>query len=140
MISHGEYIPTAATTVEGREAFELMSRAEFERRREQREAAFLAEHPEIHAAVPWAEEITVDAPNRVEAYDIWAERDFGKLRLSRRAEFADGVLTWDDDTSAPAVMIDHWKELTLEDMRELASALMGAIPVVEEALAGEVRA
>ena len=99
--------------------------------------AWLAEHPELLTATSWHERVYVEDLDGFEGVEILFERDFGPVRLIQRATHSDGVLTWDDDTTAPNVIVDdrYREELSVEQIRELASALMAAIPVVEEATA-----
>ncbi len=109
--------------------------AEWNARSRAERDAWLAEHPELLTATLWHEKVYVEDLDGFEGVEILFERDFGPVRLIQRATHSNGVLTWDDDTTAPNVIVDdrYREELSVEQIRELASALMAAIPVVEEA-------
>lgn len=114
----------------------LQTLAEIRERNLAARATWLAGRPEVAALKPdWAVTLEVDDLDGVEGVDLWAERDFGPMRLVAHASYRDGQVTWDDGTTAPNVVIEraYVEELTVEQMRELASALMAAIPVVEAA-------
>lgn len=131
-VSWGPYIAAGVHEVDGVRLVELVKPMEASRRNSE---SFLARHPDVAAAKPgWADSVAVDADTNADA-EVWFERNIGPVRLSRHAEFNGGVLRWDDDTTAPSVDIDDGQEMTVAQMRELASALMVAIPIVEEATA-----
>lgn len=101
-------------------------------------AAWRQEHPEILAARPgWAETVTVEVLDGEGPVDLWFEREFGAVRLAKHAVWSAGELAWDEGSNLPEVSIDpsHVEDLTVTQMRELASALMAAIPIVEAASA-----
>lgn len=132
VISHGEFIPV---TKMDDDTYELVSHDEWRRQERARLNSFADNRPVIRESKPsWAESTDVDAvdPQTHEA-DIVYGRSFGPVELSRAAVYADGVMQFDDDTDRPFVTLTKHEDLTLEEMRELASALMAAIPVVEEA-------
>lgn len=134
VISHGEYIPIAKV---GDDAYELISRDEWRRRERAARNAFADEHPVILESKPaWADSVDVDAIDEKSGEaDIVYGRSFGPVELSRAAVYVDGGMRFDDDTDRPFVTLAKHEDLTLEEMRELASAIMAAIPVVEEATA-----
>lgn len=132
VISHGEFIPV---TKFDDDTYELVSRDEWRRRQRTRLNSFADNRPLIRESKPsWAESTDVDAvdPQTHEA-DIVYGRSFGPVELSRAAVYVDGGMRFDDNTDRPFVTLAKHEDLTLEEMRELASALMAAIPVVEEA-------
>lgn len=98
--------------------------------------AWRQEHPEVVSAKPdWADTLTIEVLDGDDPVDVWAEREIGVVSLSRHGEWRDGVLTWDGGTDAPSVYLlrDNTEDLTVGRMREIASSLMAAIPVVEAA-------
>ncbi len=141
-VSDGSWMPTEELEVDGEPAFRFVSLAGVKRREAARGEEWLAAHPEVGAAVQsWATDIEVNINTRRETVDVWAERDLGLVHLSKHAELCDGVIIWDDDSPKPYVSLDRDRveDLTVETMRELASALLAAIPAVEAALAEEVQ-
>ncbi|WP_292786023.1 MULTISPECIES: hypothetical protein [unclassified Microbacterium] len=119
-------------------AFGVPTIAEIRERNIAARSAWLAEHPEVAALKPdWAETLDVDDLDGVDGVDLWAERDFGPVRLIAHASYLDGRVTWDGEVTTPNVVVerDYVEELTVTQMRELASALMAAIPLVEAATA-----
>lgn len=132
-ISHGTYIVAAEREVDGVRVFELINLAEQKRRDRAERDEYLNAHPEILAAKPdWATKVSVDAFDE-DGADVIYDRDFGRVELSRGARFESGRVTFDDNTTAPSVFIYEREDLTVEGMRELASALLAAIPTVEAA-------
>lgn len=136
-VSLGEYRFARTLTVDGVEVAELVTLDEQSRRDRAERDAWLAEHPELLTATSWHETVQVDDLHGLDGVGIWFEHDYGSLRLVKHASHHDGVLTWDDDSNAPEVIIDRdaVEDLSVTQMRELASALMAAIPVVEAATA-----
>lgn len=132
VISHGEFIPVAKV---GDDTYELVSRDEWRRQKRASLNAFADDRPVIRASQPaWADLLTVDAIYEdTQQADVIYSRDFGPVELSRAAVYVDGEMRFDDDTDRPFVTLRKHEDLTLEDMRELVSSLMAAIPLVEDA-------
>lgn len=108
--------------------------AEWNARDKAERAAWLVEHPEADAAKPdWATKVGVEwEPDG--AHSITYDREFGHVLLSRWAVWDHGTVRFMAGTTDPEVVVVLRDEvLTVTQMRELASALMAAIPVVEAA-------
>lgn len=120
-----------AETTAPREAETL---AEWNERDKTAKAAWLAAHPEAAAAKPdWAEKVWLEwEPDGT--HTVTYERTIGLVLLARWSVWENGVIRFMDGSSAPEAFVNHAEVLTLEQMRELASDLMAAIPVLEEAM------
>lgn len=142
-VSHGMVLPVAEKVIDGERMVELVTHEELQRRQRAEKDGWLAAHPEIASmSLGWGAKVSVDTLNGVDGVDLWWEREFGRaVRMSRHASYRAGVLTYDDDSTTPDVIVDRdfVEDLSLDDMRELASALMAAIPVMEAAIEREVR-
>jgi hypothetical protein len=108
--------------------------AEWDARDRAEQAAWLAVHPEVTAAKPeWSDTVSVHWEYD-DAVGIAYERTIGHVLLSRWAMWQTGSVRLDRDTAEPEVVVLLRDDpLTVTQMRELASALMTAIPVVEQA-------
>lgn len=111
------------------------SLAEWNARDRAEKAAWLVAHPEAVAAKPeWADQVGVEWEEEPQDVAITYERDFGAVLLSRWAAWENGVLTFDGGTTAPEVAVLLRSEiLDVTQMRELASNLLAALPIVEQA-------
>lgn len=133
IISLGMVIPQDPIEVDGEQVVEFITSEEQRRRWAVVKEQWISDHPEIAASKPvWAETFGVDAVDDDGAADVWFEREMGVVRLSKHAEFRDGALTWDDDSTAPYVTIATWEGLNLDDMLDLVDSLMNTIPFVRE--------
>ncbi|WP_141873014.1 hypothetical protein [Microbacterium saperdae] len=141
VISLGQFFPHREVEVDGAPMVELVTFAETLRRKQEAKTAWLDAHPTIAAHKPgWAERVIVEAideRNPEADVEIWFERDFGPVHLTKCATYNGGTLTWADGSDAPSIHIDRDKreDMTLDGMRELAFALPEAISVVEAASA-----
>lgn len=137
-ISLGRFFPAEEVEVDGERMVKLISPLEVARLRKALQDDWLDEHPQVRASKPaWADTIGADYyqggdPAEV---DVWFERLIGSVRMSKHAEFKGGVLTWDDDSTDPYVTLEKWEDLDAAEMRDLVSALLAAIPVIEAASA-----
>lgn len=141
VVSLGLVFPDREVLVDGEPMVELVTFAEMQRRKQAVKVAWLDAHPEIMANKPaWAKRVSVDAIDKEDddgEVEIWFEREVGPVQLSKYANYRNGTLAWADGSDAPSVSIDRDKceNITLDGMREIAAALMAAIPVVEAAMA-----
>ncbi|AZS48396.1 hypothetical protein [Microbacterium oxydans] len=111
------------------------TRAEWNARDKAEKATWLTEHPEATAAKPdWADRVGVEWEFDEEHVTITYERGFGQVLLSRWASWSAGVVHFADGTTAPdAIVLLRDDPLTVAQMRELASNLLAAAPIVEQA-------
>lgn len=136
LVAAGSYRVAGTRVVDGVEVAEMITLAEQNRRTREAEAAWIAAHPDVSAATGWHDSVDVVdfAEGSDDGVELMFEKDLGPVRIVQAAYHRDGALRWSDE---PTVVVDsgYREDLTVDGMRELASALMAAIPLVEEATA-----
>lgn len=136
LVAAGSYRVAGTRVVDGVEVAEMITLAEQNRRTREAEAAWIAAHPDISTATGWHDTVDVVdfAEGSEDGVELMFEKDLGPARIVQAAYHRDGALRWSD---GPTAVVDsrYREDLTVDGMRELASALMTAIPVVEEATA-----
>ncbi|WP_372968541.1 hypothetical protein [Microbacterium sp.] len=138
-VSLGEYQFERTLLVDGVEVAELITLDEIRRRSDAQKDAWIAEHAEAIEAARPAEATSVDVWDfnpRSNGQGILYVREFGPVSLSWSADVVDGVVSFRAGVDV-MVHVGTTSEVVpgVDEMRELASALMAAIPTVEAATA-----